>query len=228
MKNHPIITAVYILISLALVSLALYLVFWYSPYNPDNSQQGDTDAVLNNMYFALYSFTVLIMIATLTAGFLQARIKGVAQYVFYFVLTMLLPIPTMLYHMTHCNGKFCGAGDFVASSFLTGFSVGTIIVYYLGRFLAKKGFLHRFLKCLYILIGILLCVEIPLYLASAVFDYTFINYTFSTGDYLFGEVSLPHDFIDIAMVVIPALLFALYSLKIAEAEHADKNKVKEV
>lgn len=214
MKNHPIITAVYILISFGFVWISASL---YSQF-PD---MGD----FKNTYIAIISVTTLFVISISTIGLIQAKTKGVAQYAFYLAVIPVIFIPSFLYHSAFCQGKWCNMLDYFVVMILAVLAVSIVVIYYLGKFLSKRGYLNTFLKYAYILTIVLLAIEIPLYIAVTVFEYTFIGYTFNTGGYLFDEVSLPNDFMDIAMIVIPALIFAIYPLKIAEAEYMDKGGV---
>lgn len=215
MKKHPIITSVYVLLGLVLICLvAVQISSTYTKI--------DTLGSIDNMQLIIDGIAFVFTMAIFTIGLLQAKIKGVGQYSFYLASILLLPTPSLWYHATHCHEKFCGIFDFIFGVAFVSLSFGVITVYYLGKFLAGRGYLNTFLKYLYLLIFVLLLIEIPLYIAYTAFDYSFIGYTFNTGDYLFGEVNLPNDFTSIAMIVIPALIFAIYPLKIAEAEYEDK------
>lgn len=211
MKKHPIITSVYVLLSLALISVPIIFV------------TSDISVDYEEIYYIISALVVFSTLFTAYKGFIQAQIKGVSQYIFYISAMPLIIIPGFLYQYLFCVGKFCKIPSFFGFIMALSLSLGFLVIYFFGKLLAKKEYLCTFLKFLYILIALLLIIEVPLYIATFFYDYySFDWYVFNTGDYLFGEVSLPADFIDIAMIVIPALIFALYPLKIADAEYEDK------
>lgn len=221
MKNHPIIKAVYVLLGLVLICLvAVQISSTYTKINTLGS--------IDNMQLIIDVLALIFTAAIFTIGLLQAKVKGVGQYSFYLASIFLLPIPSLWYHTSHCHEKFCGIFDFFISVAFVSLSLGIIAVYYLGKFLVKRGYLSKFIKFLYILTFGLFVIVASFYMATEFFrfDYTIFDDTFRSWFNLSDWLSSYIDsFMTIATVAIPALIFAIYPLKIAEAEYKDKGGV---
>lgn len=198
MKNHPVISILY-------VAICLFICV-YIPYS---SFFSELPTEFMTEHRIIVSFTALTTIFVALYGGYKANRGKMSVLVFSLAIMYLLLLPSIYYYDTHCTAKFCNMlypRDLIFVGSLAGV---TLLSYFIGKLLIRLNIPSISLRILSYLTLFLTGIGILLDLPANIIYFEFLH---DLGRSDFGPVSF---------FIAGILIYVIYIIKIAEVEYID-------